>query len=89
MVSSPLKIAITGAISYIVSILGILLCTALICAGAYFIQLYVPYFSRILTGPVPITVLSGFAVIVFSGIYMSVLADSADSIIQCYLIEET
>lgn len=35
------------------------------------------------------TVIGGFAVVVISGIYMSILADSAESIIQCYLIEET
>lgn len=77
LVGNPLKIALTGAISYMVAILGILLCTGLICTGAYFIQLYVPYFSNVLTDPVPITVISGFAVIVISGIYLSVLADSS------------
>lgn len=60
-----------------VAILGILFCTAVICTGAYFVQVYVPYFSNILTDPVPMTVISGFAVIIVSGIYLSVLADSA------------
>lgn len=89
LVTNPLKIAITGVISYMVAILGILFSTAIICTAAYFIQIYVPYFSAILTDPIPITVISGFAVVIVSGIYMSILADSAESIIQCYLIEET
>lgn len=72
-----------------VAILGILFCTAVICTAAYFIQVYVPYFSNILTDPIPMTVISGFVVIIVSGIYLSVLADSAQAIIQCYLIEET
>jgi hypothetical protein len=77
LVSNPLKIAVTGVISYMVAILGILFCTAVICTGAYFIQIYLPYFSQILTNPIPITVISGFAVVIVSGIYMSILADSA------------
>lgn len=77
LVSNPLKISLTGAISYMVAILGILFCTGVICTGAYFIQIYVPYFSSVLTDPVPITVISGFAVIVVSGIYLSILSDSA------------
>ena len=77
LVSNPLKIAITGVVSYMVAILGILFCTAVICTGAYFIQVYVPYFSRILTDPIPMTVIGGFVVVVVSGIYMSILADSA------------
>lgn len=77
LVSNPLKIAVTGVISYMVAILGILFCTSVICTGAYFIQIYLPYFSQILTNPIPITVISGFAVVIVSGIYMSILADSA------------
>lgn len=77
LVSNPLKIALTGAISYMVAILGMLLCTGLICTGAYFIQIYLPYFANVLTDPIPMTVISGFVVIVVSGIYLSVLADSA------------
>ena len=77
LVSNPLKIAVTGVISYMVAILGIIFCTSVICTGAYFIQIYLPYFSQILTNPIPITVISGFAVVIVSGIYMSILADSA------------
>jgi hypothetical protein len=77
LVTNPVKIALTGAISYMVAILGILFCLASICTAAYFIQVYVPYFSRILTDPIPMTVIAGFAVVVVSGIYLSILADSA------------
>lgn len=38
LVANPLKIALTGAISYMVAILGILFCTATISTAAYFIQ---------------------------------------------------
>lgn len=69
-----------------VAILGMLFCIAIICTGAYFIQIYVPYFSERLTDPLPMTVISGFIVAVVSGVYLSILADSAESIIQCYLI---
>lgn len=72
-----------------VAILGILFSTAIICTAAYFIQVYVPYFSQVLTDPIPMTVISGIVVIFVSGIYLSILADSAESIIQCYLMEET
>lgn len=89
LVANPLKIAITGVISYMVTILGILFCTAIICTAAYFIQVYVPYFSEILTDPIPMTVISGFVSIIVSGIYLSILTDAAESIIQCYLMEET
>lgn len=77
LTSNPLKIAITGVISYIVAILGILFCTAVICTAAYFIQVYVPYFSQRLTDPIPMTVIGGFVVVIVSGVYMSILADSA------------
>jgi hypothetical protein len=88
LASNPLRIAVTGAISYMVAILGVLFCIASICTPAYFIQLKVSYFSNTLTDPVPMTVISGFIVAVISGAYLSVLADSADSLIQCYLIED-
>jgi hypothetical protein len=75
--SNPIKITITGAISYMVSILGILFTMACVCTGAYFVQLNIPYFYQKLTDPIPVTVISGVIVAVVSGVYLSVLSDSA------------
>ena len=77
LTANPLKITITGAISYMVAILGVLFCIATICTAAYFVQISVNYFVTILTDPIPMTVISGLVVAVMSGVYLSVLADSA------------
>jgi solute carrier family 44 (choline transporter-like protein), member 2/4/5 len=37
--TNPIKISVTGAISYMVAILGIIFTTAVICTGAYFVQI--------------------------------------------------
>jgi len=75
--SNPLKLALAGGISYLVGIIGVLFTTGVVCTTVYFVQIYVPDFNGVLTDPIPMTVISGIAVVIISAIFLSILTDSS------------
>ena len=77
LITNPLKISITGLISYIVLFFGVVFIVAGICTAAYFVQIEVPYFAEVLTDPIPMTVIGGIITVIVAGVFLSVLVDSA------------
>jgi hypothetical protein len=80
-------LALAGGISYLVGIIGVVFTTAIACGAAYLVQVYVPAFNGVLTDPVPMTVISGIAVVIVSAIFLSILSDSSEALIQCYVMD--
>ena len=80
-------ISISDGISIFFTILGISGIGVGTSIAAYFACANIEYFAKLLTSPVIVTVISGLIAFVVSGIYLSMIDLSAQSILQCYFID--
>jgi len=84
---NTVKLAITDGISFFFTILGILGISVGVSVAAYFCCLEIDYFAKVLTNPLIVTIVSGLIAFVVASIYLSMIDISAQSVMQCYLID--
>lgn len=87
LADNVVKLSITDGISLFFKTLGILGIGVGITVAAYFACSEIKYLAETLTNPLIVTIIAGLIGFVVAGIYLSLIDLSAQSIIQCYLID--
>ncbi len=82
------KITITTSLCVFFKFLGIMGIGISITVAAYFTCQYVESLAKLLVNPLVVTIASGLIGFVIGGIYLSMIDLSAQSIIQCFLIDK-
>ena len=84
---NALKVTITGGISILFTLMGIIAITVAVAIAAYFTVLELPYFKERIESPLILTFVSGVIAFLISTIYLSMIDVSSGSVLQCYLID--
>jgi hypothetical protein len=87
LADNVLKLSITDGISLFFKVIGILGIGVGVTVAAYFSCTQIKYLAETLTNPLIVTVVAGLIAFVVAGIYLSLIDLTAQSIIQCYLID--
>ena len=78
-------LAISDAIAFFFTIMGILGVTSTVAVCVYFVVLYLPYYQERIESPLALTFVSGIIAFIISAIYLSMIDITTTSTLTCYL----
>ena len=82
-----LKLTITGAVSLLFTLLGILGIGVGVAVSAYFAVKEIDYLDSRISDPVVITVVAGLIGLAVAAIYLSLIDTCSESVMICYLLD--
>ena len=83
-----MRLSVTGAISFIFTLIGVGTISILIGMSAYLAALYLPYYQERIESPLILSFVATAISFLVSCIYLSMIDVSATSVLQCFLFNQ-